>query len=245
MSEAVLDRALRDLGEHLALPPEVDLAPRVSAQIEHVVPLRPRRRARRVALLAAAALLVLTGLLAVSPGLRAAVFELLGIRGAEVEVHETIAPPTGEPFVGQALLGDVVSVEEVEGELGFSMSLPRGLGRGEGPFLLREGITPIASVAYRQGELVLSQFPAKLEQATVRKFAQVGQVRRVSVDGAPGIWVEGAHAVLVQVPSGGLTEVQPFLSGSSLLWTIDGRTFRLEGAADLDDALRIARTVRL
>ncbi len=245
MSEAVLDRALRDLGEHLAWPPPADLAPRVVAEIEHVVPLRPRRRARRVALLAAAALLVLTSLLAVSPGLRAAFFELLGIEGAEVEVHETIAPPTGEPFIGQALLGDVVSDEDAETELGFPISLPRGLGRGEGPFLLRDGITPIASVSYRDGEVVFSQFPARLEQATVRKFAQVGQVRRVSVDGASGIWVEGAHAVLVQVPSGGLAEVQPFLSGSSLLWTIDGVTFRLEGAADLGEALRIARTVAL
>ena len=245
MSEGVLDRALRDLGEHLAWPPDLDLAPRVAAEIDHVVPLRPRRRARRVALLAAAALLVLTGLLAISPGLRAAIFELFGIRGAEVEVHESIAPPTGEPFVGQALLGDVVSVEQAERELGFPLTLPRGLGRGEGPFLLREGITPIASVSYRDGELVFSQFPAKLEQATVRKFAQIGQVRRVRVDGASGIWVEGPHAVLVQTPSGNLAEVQPFLSASSLLWTIDGVTFRLEGAADLDEALRLAQTVAL
>ncbi len=245
MSESVLDRALRDLGVHLAWPPGADLSARVVSEIEHVVPLRPRRRARRVALLAAAALLVLTGLLAVSPGLRAAVFELLGIRGAEVEVHETIAPPTGEAFIGQALLGDVVSLEEAETELGFPISLPRGLGRGEGPFLLRDGITPIASVVYRDGVLVFSQFRAKLEQATVRKFAQVGQVRRVSVDGAAGIWVEGPHAVLVQIPSGNLAEVEPFLSASSLLWTIDGVTFRLEGAIDLDEALRIARTVRL
>ena len=245
MSDAVLDLALRDLGEHLAWPPEVDLVSRVGAEIENVVPLRPRRPARRVTLVAAAALLVVTGLLAVSPGLRAAVFDFLGIRGAKVEVHESVSPPSGPPFAGQALLGDQVTPEQAQRELGFALSLPTGLGQGEGVFVLREGASTIATVAYRDGELILSQFAGSLEQETIGKAVTVNQAERVRVADAPGIWVEGAHTVFVRDPSGAIVESKPFLGGNTLLWTTDGLTLRLEGAADLDEALRIARTVAL
>ena len=245
MSDAALDLALRDLGAHLAWPPAADLASRVGAEIDNVVPLRPRRLARRVALVAAASLLVLTGLLAVSPGLRAAVFELLGIRGATVEVHESVSPPSGPSFAGQALLGDQVTPEQAESELGFGLSLPAGLGQGEGVFLLREGASTIATVAYRDGELILSQFAGRLEQETIGKAVTVEQADRVRVGDAPGIWVEGAHSVFVRDPSGVIVESRALLGGNTLLWTLDGVTFRLEGAATLDEALRIARSVAL
>jgi hypothetical protein len=245
MADPTLDLALRDLGAHIAWPPEVDLASQVGPEIENVAPLRPRRRARRVALLAAAALLVVTGLLTVSPGLRAAVLEFLGIRGAMVEVHESVSPPSGPSFAGQALLGEHVTPQEAERELGFDLSLPRALGRGEGVFLLREGASTIATVAYREGELILSQFAGRLEQETIGKAVTVEQAERVRVGDAPGIWVEGAHTVFVRDPSGAIVESRALLGGNTLLWTLDGVTFRLEGAARLDEALRIARTVAL
>ncbi len=245
MSEAVLDRALRDLGANLAWPPEVDLAASVTEEIEQVVPLRPRRRARRVALLVAAALLVLTALLAVSPGLRASFLRLIGIRGAEVELHESVSPPSGPSFAGQALLGEQVTPEEAETELGFRLRLPSdaGLGVGEGVFLLRDGAATIATIAYRDGELILSQFAGRLEQETIGKVVE--QAERVSVGGAEGIWVEGPHAVFVKDPAGAIVESKALLGGNTLLWSLDEVTFRLEGAANLDEALRIARTVAL
>jgi hypothetical protein len=245
MSDAALDLALRDLGEHLAWPPDVDLASRLGAEIGHVVPLRPRRRARRAALLIAAALLVPTGLLAVSPGLRAAVFEFLGIRGASVEVQESVSPPSGPPFAGQALLGEQVTPQKAEQELGFELVLPSALGRGEGVFLLREGAATIATVAYRDGDLILSQFRGRIEQETIGKSVTVGQAERVRVGDALGIWVEGPHTVYVQDPVIGTIESRPLLGGNTLLWSLEGVTFRLEGTASLDEALRIARTVAL
>jgi hypothetical protein len=245
MSEAALDRALHDLGAHLSWPPEADLAPRVRAQVENVVPLRTRPRARRAVVLAAAALLLVTTLLAASPGLRAAIFRLLGIRGAEVEVHETVSPPTGPSFAGRALLGEQVTVAEAERELGFSLALPPDIGDGEGVFVLRTGASTIATVAYRDGELIVSQFRGRVDRATVGKAVSAGQARFVQVGDAEGIWVQGLHSVFVRDPSGAIVESRSFLGGNTLLWSLDGRTFRLEGAADLTDALRIARTIAL
>ena len=243
MSEPTLDLALRDLGAHLAWPEEADLASSVSVEVENVVPLRPRRLGRRVALVAAAALLVLTALLAVSPGLRAAILEFLGIRGAEVEVHETVSPPAGPSFSGEALLGEPVTRAEAAEVLGFPLALPQGLGRGEGVYLLREGATTIATVAYQEGELILGQFRGRVERASIGKIVDVGQAEFVDVRGALGIWVEGPHAVFIRDPSGDVVPTEPLRGGNALLWSVDGITFRLEGTADLSSALRIAESV--
>ena len=245
MSDAALDLALRDLGAHLAWPQESDLAPRVVAELENVVPLRPRSRARRAVLVAAAALLVLTALLAVSPGLRAAFYRLLGIRGAAVEVHETVAPPGGPSFVDEALLGDPVPQSDAEGEIGFRLAFPSGLGRPEGVYVLRGGASPIATVTYGDERLILSQFRGRLEEATIGKSVVAGQAEFVDVGGAEGIWVEGPHAVFVRDPSGAIVDSRSFLGENTLLWSVGGVTFRLEGAVELGDALRIARTVAL
>jgi hypothetical protein len=245
MSEAVLDRALHDLGAHLAWPPEADLASRVRDRVENVIPLRTRPRARRVVVLAAALMLLVTVLLAASPGLRAALFRLLGIRGAVVEVHETVSPPAGPSFAGQALLGEQVTVAEAEDELGFALALPMDLGDGEGVFVLRRGGSTIATVAYGDGELIVSQFRGRVDRATVGKAVSAGQARFVRVGDAEGIWVQGPHSVFVRDPSGAIVESRSFRGGNTLLWSLDGRTFRLEGAADLTEALRIARTIAL
>ncbi|MGH2712256.1 MAG: hypothetical protein ACRDH9_13780 [Actinomycetota bacterium] len=242
MSEAALDLALRDLGEHLAWPEEADLASRVNAGVENVAPLRPRRR-RRVVLVSAAALLVLTALLAVSPGLRAAILRFFGIRGAEVEVHETVSPPSGPSFTGEALLGEPVTQAEAADVLGFPLVLPEGLGKGEGVYLLREGATTIATVAYREGELLLSQFRGRVERATVTKTVSAGQAEYVEVNGSFGIWVQGPHTVFIRDPSGDLVPTDPLRGGNTLLWSVEDVTFRLEGAAELSSALRIAESV--
>ena len=62
-------------------------------------------------------------------------------------------------------------------------------------------------------------------------------VRRVDVDGHPGLWIDGApHEVVIRGVDGE-TEVRRF-AGNTLLWQ-DGDTIRrVEGFASLDEALR-------
>ena len=54
----------------------------------------------------------------------------------------------------------------------------------------------------------------------------------------PGIWIEGAPHIVV------LADAPPRLVGNTLVWVQEGRTLRIEGAAELDDALRIAKSMR-
>lgn len=245
MSEALLDHALRDLGAHLAWPPVVDLAPRVHAEVENVVPLRARPRARRVLVLAAAALLVFAGLLAVSPGLRAAFFRLIGIPGATVEVHETAPPLPPDSGPERLPFEREVTLSEAQAEAAFPLAVPRDLGEPERVLLLGSGDTAVVTFTYRDGEVVLTQFRGELQPELFGKVAMETQVREVRAAGEPGIWVEGPHTVYLKGPTAMGIVSEPRTSGDALLWTHQGITFRLEGTAGLEDALRIALTVAL
>jgi hypothetical protein len=62
----------------------------------------------------------------------------------------------------------------------------------------------------------------------------------VSIAGSDesGVWIEGAPHVLF------LPGAPPRLAANTLLWRRGGLTLRLEGAASMDEALRIAGSLR-
>ena len=67
-------------------------------------------------------------------------------------------------------------------------------------------------------------------------------IRRVDVDGLPGLWIDGApHELLIRDANG--TIVNRRFAGNTLLWQ-DGDTIRrIEGTATLDEALAVAHAV--
>jgi hypothetical protein len=71
------------------------------------------------------------------------------------------------------------------------------------------------------------------------KKAALGKtdVEYVDVDGEPGIWIGGRHAVYL--PGGKLRA-----AGHVLIWKHDRLTLRLEAAVGREQALAIARSVR-
>lgn len=259
MTEAMLERALADVGRHVAWPATPDLAGAVRAELEAaprvVVPLR-RRRSRRLAVVAAAAVLALAGLLAVSPGLRAALLELLRIRGARIEVQPTPSPlPTAEasPSLEDLVPGSAVPLAEARREASFPILLPRGLGRPDEVVLFGTGDNATVSLAYlpRAGlpaadetgyAAVLTELEARPEQELIRKLAVETQIDPVVVGGEQGYWIQGPHVVALR--RGGLvSDDAPRLSASSLLWTRGPLTLRLEADVSEHDALRLARSV--
>jgi hypothetical protein len=62
-------------------------------------------------------------------------------------------------------------------------------------------------------------------------------VEYVDVDGEPGIWIGGRHAVYL--PGG-----NPRAAGHVLIWNHGRLTLRLEAAVGRERALAIARSVR-
>jgi hypothetical protein len=64
------------------------------------------------------------------------------------------------------------------------------------------------------------------------------------VRGAPGLWLEGAHAVVFRDAQGIVRDEELRLAGNVLLWERDGITYRLEGQIERDDAVRLAEALR-
>ena len=73
------------------------------------------------------------------------------------------------------------------------------------------------------------------------------KIEQVTVNGVPGIWLEGApHAVFV-VPSPAGRDIVADnirLAGNTLIWYRSGVTYRLEAPVTKERALQIAGTVR-
>jgi hypothetical protein len=107
-----LELRLHELREEIAWPqtPAIEPDPRVA-------PARRRWRGQQLAIALAVLLVVLAGVLALSPGARSAFLEVFHIRGATVERVERLpeVPTTGIP------LGQRVSREEAERRVGFPL----------------------------------------------------------------------------------------------------------------------------
>jgi hypothetical protein len=251
VTEAAVEAALRDLGRHVAWPPVPDLVGPVRAAVGRAeVPTLPRQPARRAVVLAAAALLVLGGLLAVSPGLRAAILRLFTLPGVRIEIQESTPPAPTSP--GPEPLGREVSLAEARAEVGFPVAVPPGLGRPDEVHLLGTVDRALVTLAYRDRpglpsdsrgySALLTQLRGRPIDNLVKKVSPSGAVVPVTVDGAPGYFVRGPHLVYFRSPGGPVADTAR-LSGNSVLWIRGPVTLRLEVDLPQSQAVDLAATV--
>jgi hypothetical protein len=273
LSEADLERALRDLGRHLEFPATPDLGGRVRARIAaQPAPARRAHLALRWSRPLAAllvGLIVFFGLLGaallVSPATRQALADRLGLRGVslshvtEVPTLEPTATPlppgTRPPSPGASLgLGQPVSAAEAGQQLGTAILVP-DLGTPDAIYLLPE--TNAVSVVYtaRAGlpavpqagglGLLLTEFRASIDRDLLfgKGLPPGTNLEQVQVGAAPGYWIAGAPHLFVRTPNGGVRDLPARLAGNTLLWEQNGLTLRLESALDRDAAIALARTV--
>jgi hypothetical protein len=249
-----LERALVELGQHLAYPEAGDLAPAVAERIRGVRPLAPPRgapRTRRAVVLVAAVLTLLVGgALVASPGLRAALLRFFGLPGVRIEVSES------PPAAGQGLdLGERVSLAEAGARVAFPLAVPAALGEPDEVYVDTPPADGLVSMVWRARPdlpratetgvgAVLTQFPARPnERVIVKKLGgERVQVVPLLVDGATGYWVPGPHAVSLVTEEGTFVEDRARTAGNTLLWSRGGITYRLETALGMERALAIART---
>ncbi|MEU3605939.1 hypothetical protein AB0E83_10845 [Streptomyces sp. NPDC035033] len=252
-----LPEELRELGRSLRVP-DVDgesMAERVLAQLlaEHVpVPVverepEPERwgwlRRRWRALLAA-----LSGVLVVAvltPPVRAAVVEWLGVGGVTVEYVPGAPPvaPAGVPGCPEPVAG-----AEAAREAGFAPLLPEGVA---GAVTSVTGRAPraVVGVCWRSAEgavVRLDEFPGELDPGFVKE-TRVQPEPVVLADGTAAYWFAEPHRLTFPLVSAdGRWSHEARAAGPTLLWVrpSSGLTLRLEGIPDRTEALRVASSVR-
>lgn len=265
---ADLERALAELGRHVAYPLTPDLAGRVRARLATAPARRPSAWERlfagpsRLAGLLAAALVAVAGL-AASPEVRTVVAERLGLLGAPIEQVPALPPPVPSvtaPAGGALDLGEPTTLEAARTRLPVLVPTLPELGPPDAVYLApapagervglvyaaRLGLVPSPETG--ASLLVLeARVPAGgFEPTVLRKSAGPNtRLEEVTVNGGRGVWLEGApHVLFLPDASGQFHEDQVRLAGNVLLWEQAGLLLRLEGGLSRDQALQIAASVR-
>jgi len=206
-----LVRELELLGDEVAWPATPAFAPRAAP-----APARRRRPSRRLILVVA------LGVLALAAGALAAT-GVIHFGGATITRVDTLPPVDKAP---RLQLGTPITLAEGKGVLPFT--LPPRLAHPDAVYTrddtvnllyLRDGKPRAVLTVFREGRGILD----KLVYTT-------SKVRRVRVNGAPGLYIAAVHVVDFLYGGG------PRLSQPTLLWVKGNLTYRLEAR----DALALA-----
>ena len=235
-----LETTLHQLAVDVAFPPTPPLADAVAARLE---PRGARRRlftGRRVALALAVRVAAVAAVLAASPGARSAFLELFGIEGATV--YRVERSPDVTRF-GPLVRGELVPLHEARRGVGFDLLVPPSSGGQVDEAFLDRGVGAVSFV-YCCPELILTEFRGEALPYVQKIAGPDVRIEEVTVRGDPGLWIEGAHAVLFRDAAGIVHDEELRLAGNVLVWEHGGITYRLEGDLDRDDALALAADLR-
>lgn len=228
-----LELRLRDLGSEITYP----ATPRFDLGFDR----RPERAGwlRPLALGLAVLAVALAGVLALSPGARSAFLEIFRIEGATVERVESLPNVPAQRID----FGDRVDREEAEQRAGFEL-LDLG-GEPDAIFVRPDGLASVVYGDPDEPRLVLSQARGAVWDGFVKKTADTGTIiREVTVDGEPGLFVDGPeHFVMFVDENGLISDEETYLAGTVLLWNRGDLLLRLEGDLTLEEALELAESV--
>ncbi|HYN70381.1 MAG TPA: hypothetical protein VEX41_09240 [Candidatus Eisenbacteria bacterium] len=268
MRDEELGAALRDLGTALTPDrPAGEVARAARLRIEAGSPTLPQRRRWLVfpgARLGRGTALALVALLLLAAVVAALGFGLPGIRIVAPPTASPVAPATAAPARTPAAidgvpLGTSIDLAGIDAAAGFQVQLPilPELGAPIGTYVAG-GVSPIVNVTYGSSlafpapsgqtiGLVVTALEARIgDQRLLEKFAEPGTtIEAVTVDGHPGFWIAGAPHLLIYVrPNGSRIDDPVRLAGNVLAWNDGEVTYRIEGAANLATALRVAASMR-
>ncbi len=254
--EARLAWAARDF----PYPPTPDLAPAAGLG---ELPLRrspTRRGAARMRLLLAGALLalLLAAIFAVPP-VRAAVLDWIRIGAVRIFlVRPSPTPvPTSPPGTATALpvpsATPLASVLDIQGETslaaarekaGFPLQLPAGLGPPDRVYV-QDLAGPVVILVWMEqanpGQVKLALSETDAQNIIFQKMLP-SNIEDTTVNGQPAKWMDGPY--LLVTGSGDTSMTRLVTSGHTLVWTAGKLTFRLETGLGMDEARRIAASIR-
>ena len=227
-----LERNLRELGAELAWPatPSLDVA------FDRAPARRPLLRP--LALAFAVLLAALAGVLALSPGARSAFLEIFRLKGATVELVETLPDVRAQ----RPDFGERVGREEAERRVGFELV---DLGDPDAVYVLGDRMASFVYGDPARPQLVLSQLRGAVYDGFLKKAGSRGTtVEQVTVDGEQGLFVTGdEHFVMFVDESGAIADERTYLAGTVLLWNRGELLLRLEGDLTRAEALELAGSV--
>jgi hypothetical protein len=238
---AELELELRRLGREVAWPETPELAGAVRRRIEAP----PERRFRpRTLAIALAILAVAVGAVFAVPPARTAILDWLGFGGVEVR---RVAELPQVPSEGRLVLGERVSLERARALAEHPVLVPDEAGFERPDAVYVDPFAPGRPVALVYGplgrpRLLVLQFRA----APLIEKALLGETRveQVTVDGAPGLWMEGPrHEFFYRTLEQEAMRDTQRLAGNTLLWTRGPLTLRIEGDLSKAEAIRIAESM--
>ncbi len=169
--------------------------------------------------------------------------ESAGIAGPPSAASTATSRPTAET-VGHSLLlfdlGQPMTPEEAAQGLGFTPAVPNALGAPDEAYdHRRAGGLPAITLVWRGYDPPLTLTEIGIEEYA-RKFVTAGDVRDVTVNGQPAVWIEGPHVIQLL---GNLDENSLLITSNVLIWSADGLTYRLEGGLSEAEMTAIAESL--
>ena len=218
-----LEQSLRALAAELEWPETPDLAGRLELA-------SPRRRPRRLVLVAVAAALLAIAIAFAVPPARSSILRFLHLGGVTVERVSVLPPAQERPLAAD--LGSPVSAARARAILGRPFRLPPA---ESAPTLYERDGTVSALLADR-GPILLTETAFT---GLMKKLSATSEVEPVQVEpGVDGLWIAGPAHVFYG------PDLPPRLAANVLLWERGGVTYRLEGRSlTKERALELARRI--
>jgi hypothetical protein len=214
----------------------------------------------RWALAAAAALLIVAGLLAYTPS-RDAIAVWINLH---TNIQRLQHPPTPSPLpsgqLGENLnLGTRVTLEEARGSTGWKITVPSSLGQPDGVYVKSPPAGPSkgeVSLVYGQRSnipisgqtgvaVLVTEARGKVDEIYFHKMlGSDSTVEQVSVGGHPGYWISGhPHDFAFADANGNFYSDTLRLATNTLIYDNNGTIVRIEGDLTKAQALQIAASM--
>jgi hypothetical protein len=227
-----LDRILATLPESVDWPrPSEHLTGRVVARLEATQAHRPARIRQWAWALTVLIVLVF----ALIPGARQAVANLFQEAGVRIGIVEELSSDLG----GELDLGEKVSIEVADSQVGFDLRYPAILEKPEETYIDTPGLVSMLW----EGPILLMQREGGVAYAE-KAVPSGSRASVVKLGGARAVWIEGAeHSFSYLDIEGNVIQETSRLAGNVLLWSAGGVDYRLELSEGLDRALEIAESM--
>jgi hypothetical protein len=242
-----LEARLEAAAPYYPFPETPDLAGAARARLARR---RPRSGAR-IALAFAVALAAVAGaVLALSPGARSGVVDLLDrIPGIHIERSVSL-PAVG--YESAPYYGIEMPLEEAEAHFGRPLHLPTGVGEPDHVYWLQYPPGDMITAVYggdRRAKLVFSQWKTGGPDLFYKTLSFNTTAEPATVDGSGGLWISGGdHSVFFMAPEDTGTganhwSTRGYLAGNVLAWRDGDVIYRLEADVPKEKAIEIGESL--